>query len=75
MFAPAAAIGGNLLDSPSALSLILLVVVVVVVLHMCESGVNVGLGEGVGGGGVQGGPWGADGGGTLSWSSSLMSVD
>lgn len=42
MFAPPAAIGGNLLDSPSALSLILLVVVVV--LHTCESGVNVGLG-------------------------------
>lgn len=47
MFAPAAAVGGNLLDSPSALSLILLVVVVVVVLHTCESGVNVGLGGGV----------------------------
>lgn len=43
MFAPAAAIGGNLLDSPSVLSLILLVVVV---LHTCESGVNVGLREG-----------------------------
>lgn len=72
MFAPAAAIGGNLLDSPSALSLILLVVVV---LHTCESGVNCRAEGGGVGGGVQGGLWGADGGGTLSWSSSLMSVD
>lgn len=55
MLVPAAAIAGNLLDSPSALSLILLVVVV---LHTCESGVNVGLKGGGGGWGCAGEPVG-----------------
>lgn len=67
--AAAAAIGSNLLDSPSVLSLIRSGVCVVgrgAGLYMCESGVNVG---------AAGGPVEADGGGTLSWSSSLMSVD